>query len=83
MSNRPLDRLCICVVQRKESLLRAAKARIDRMVKDHAKRQDLNAPDWLKQEWRTGNKNAIAATLQEVNFDKATCSHQPCKARLL
>ena len=47
----------------------------DRMVKDHAKRQDLNAPDWLKQEWRTGNKNAIAATLQEVNFDKATCSH--------
>ena len=53
-------------------LQRAAKARIDRMCKNHARRRELNAPEWLKQEWNTGRKDQMAQVLQDCNWDKDT-----------
>ena len=53
------------------NLRRAAKARINRMCQPHARRKDLEAPDYVKQEWRhNGNKNLMADILQRVNWDK-------------
>ena len=53
------------------NLRRAAKARINRMRQPHARRKDLEAPDYVKQEWRhNGNKNLMADILQRVNWDK-------------
>ena len=51
-------------------LRRAAKARVDRMCKNHAKRQGLNVPAWFKEQWEKGNKDQIAAVLENCNFDK-------------
>lgn len=50
----------------------AAKARIRRFVAEHSKRSDLEAPDWLAKEWHKGTaqREQMAATLQEVNWDK-------------
>lgn len=48
----------------------AAKARLIRMVKPHSKRKTLEAPEWVKKEWATGNKNAIADLLCESNFNQ-------------
>lgn len=59
-----------CCVTLQANLRRAAKARIDRMVKPHAKRVHLNCPDFLKNEWATGDKNNMADLLMSVNFDK-------------
>ena len=56
----------------KFNLRRAAKARVDRMVKPHGKRTWLNVPDWLREEWRTGKKDDIADILRDCNFDKDT-----------
>lgn len=52
-------------------LQKAAKARIDRMVKDHPQKPHLNVAEWLREEWRTGRKDDIAQVLQSVNFSKA------------
>ena len=57
-------------LNRQMLLRRAAKARIDRMCKHHGKRTDLNVPDWLKKEWRTGRKDEMASVLERCNFDK-------------
>lgn len=51
-------------------LRRAAKARLDRMVQPKSKRRELEAPQWLKDEWKTGDKAAIADLLQTCNWDK-------------
>lgn len=51
-----------------ERLRLQAKARIIRMVKPKTKRKDLEAPQYVVDEWRTGNKNAIADLLKESNF---------------
>lgn len=51
-------------------LRKAAKARVDRMCKEHVKRSNLNAPPWLKAEWKTGNKDSIADLYTNLNFDK-------------
>ena len=51
-------------------LRKAAKARIDRMCKDHSRRTELNVPDWLKKEWRTARKDDMADVLRQCNFDK-------------
>ena len=48
----------------------AAKARIIRWVKPHKRRQELNAPEWLKKEWASGDKNNIADLLSHMNFNK-------------
>ena len=58
-----------------ERLLRAAKARIDRMVAPKSRRKDLEAPEWLASEWKSGDKTAIARVLQEENFDKESRLH--------
>ena len=52
------------------NLRRAAKARIERMVAPHSKRKDLAAPEYVKKEWETGDRNALADLLQSVNFEK-------------
>jgi len=43
------------------------------MVQEHAKRTDLEAPQWLKTEWAKGTeqREQMALCLQQVNFDKA------------
>lgn len=51
-------------------LRRAAKARIDRMCKHHGKRTNLNVPQWLIDEWRSGKKDDIADVLRQCNFQK-------------
>ena len=56
-------------------LRKAAKARIDRMVKDHPRRPDLNVPQWLKKEWATARKDDVADVLRQCNFDKDTWIH--------
>ena len=45
------------------------------MVAPKTKRKDLQAPEWLVEEWKTGNKAVIARVLQEENFDKVSCLH--------
>ena len=52
------------------NLRRAAKARIERMVKDHKTRTDLNAASHIADEWKSGDRNALADLLQRVNWDK-------------
>ena len=53
------------------NLRRAAKARIDRMCVPKARRKDLEAPEYVKREWKEyGNKNLMADILQRVNWDK-------------
>ena len=51
-------------------LRRAAKARLDRMVQPKSKRRELESPEWLKDEWKSGDKSAIADLLQKCNWDK-------------
>ena len=56
-----------------EDLLRnAAKARIRRMVTAKAKRTDLAVPAWVREEWNKGTqeREVMASTLQQVNWDK-------------
>lgn len=57
----------------KERLLRAAKARIDRMCRSHSRRKELDVPEWLKKEWQSGDKGQIARQLQDANFNRVTC----------
>lgn len=56
------------VLTRQDRLRLQAKARIIRMVKPKTKRKDLEAPQYVIDEWKTGNKNAIADLLKEANF---------------
>ncbi|CAE7721437.1 unnamed protein product [Symbiodinium microadriaticum] len=35
------------------------------MVQTHSRRKELDVPDWLKDEWKKGNKGQIARQLQE------------------
>ena len=56
----------------KFKLRRAAKARVDRMVKPHGSRTWLNVPEWLRAEWKSGNKDEIADVLCNCNFQKDT-----------
>ena len=49
----------------------AARMRLVRMVKPKASRKNLEVPDWVKQEWATGNKGQLAHLLCQCNFDKA------------
>ena len=53
-------------------LRRAARSRIDRMVKVKGKRVSLNVPQWLRDEWAKGCKDQIADVLRDANFDKET-----------
>ena len=67
--------VCICfffcaLQPLQHNLRRAAKARIDRMAKPHSKRKELDAPDWLKNEWSKGDKNNMADLFRSLNFDK-------------
>ena len=51
--------------------LRAAgKARLIRWVKPKAKRKDREAPEFVKQQWATGCKNAVADLFSKVNFNQ-------------
>ena len=51
-------------------LRNAARGRLMRMIKDKSVRKSLDAPEWLKQEWHSGDKNAIAELLVRSNFNK-------------
>ena len=49
------------------------------LLRSIAKRSDLEAPDWLAQEWHKGTaqREQMAATLQEVNWDKVGSIFNP------
>ena len=51
-------------------LRRASKARIDRMRQPKSRRKDLVAPAYVVEEWKNGDKNALASVLEQVNWDK-------------
>ncbi|CAL1173775.1 unnamed protein product [Cladocopium goreaui] len=51
-------------------LRRAAKARLSRWVKPKSKRVELNAPEFVREQWETGNKNVIADVFSKVNFNQ-------------
>ena len=53
----------------------AAKARLIRWVKPKAKRKDREAPEFVKQQWATGCKNAVADLFSKVNFNPEICLH--------
>ena len=68
-----------------EKLLRAAKARLDRMCAPKSRRKDLEVPDWVRAEWnKSENKTKMATLLQEENFSKERpiktilCRRQAC-----
>jgi len=50
------------------------------MVTPKSKRTDLAVPQWVAAEWNKGTreKEQMAATLQEVNWDKALGSKSGC-----
>jgi len=39
-------------------------------MKPKASRQDLNAPEWVLNEWKTGDRNSLADMFVNENFDK-------------
>ena len=51
-------------------LRNAAKARIIRWVKPKSRRKDLEAPDFVKDQWANGNKNAMGDLFAKVNFQQ-------------
>ena len=51
-------------------LRNAAKARLIRWVKAKTKRKDREAPEFVKQQWATGCKNAVADLFSKVNFSE-------------
>ena len=63
----------IMLLSYQERLLRAAKARIARMVADKSRRKDLEVPAFVKEQWQTGNRTSMGLLLQSVNFDKDPC----------
>ena len=47
-----------------------------RMVKPKGTRTTMNVPQWVRDEWATGNKDAIADLFVRENFNKdRTISH--------
>ncbi|CAE7229913.1 unnamed protein product [Symbiodinium sp. CCMP2592] len=71
-AKRPPTRRATCPTL--EMLKNAAKQRIRRIVKPKAKRSDLMVPAWVAEQWNKGTsqKEAMAALLQEVNWDKTS-----------
>ena len=67
-------------------LRNAAKARMIRWVKPKTQRLDREAPDLVKQQWKGGNKNAIADLFSRLNFDdiqlQFRSSHFPINVRI-
>ena len=57
-----------------EKLILASKSRLNRMVKKHKKRRELEAPSWFVEEWKSGNRKAIAEKYCQLNFDKEQLS---------
>ena len=51
-------------------LRNAAKARIIRWVKPKSKRKDLEAPDFVKEQWAKGLRNAMGDLFAQVNFNQ-------------
>lgn len=63
-------------------LIRAAKMRINRMVKPKAKRKDLEVPQWFCREWAEGGcKENIAEVLLLENGNKACGGLKSCSPR--
>ncbi|CAL1173274.1 unnamed protein product [Cladocopium goreaui] len=58
------------VSQRKARLRAAARAQLMRWLKPKTKRSHREAPEVVKTQWNTGNKNDIADMLAKCNFDK-------------
>ncbi|CAE7655420.1 unnamed protein product [Symbiodinium sp. CCMP2592] len=71
-AKRPPTRRATCPTL--EMLKNAAKQRIRRMVRPKTKRSDLMVPAWVADQWHKGTsqKEAMAALLQEVNWDKTS-----------
>ncbi len=46
------------------------------MRKHKTKRKELEAPEYVRKEWESGDKNAMADMLQSANFDKDIFENQ-------
>ena len=53
----------------KEKLREAAKGRLRRMCAVHKKKQGLNVPDWVKEQWNK-DQSGMAKMLMDANWDK-------------
>ena len=51
-------------------LRNAARARLYRYTKAKSVRKGLQAEEWMRKEWESGNKNALANLLVDANFNK-------------
>lgn len=65
--------VCAPPTSGQDRLRRAAKARLARWVKPKSHRKDLEAPQFLKDEWAKGDKGAIADLYSHVNFSQESC----------
>ena len=63
-----LDSLTVWLAQ--EKLRAASRAKLMRWCKPKSKRVSEVAPDHVRKEWETGNKNALADLYVRENFDK-------------
>ncbi|CAE7276251.1 unnamed protein product [Symbiodinium sp. CCMP2592] len=52
-----------------EKLLLAARSRLNRMMKVHKKKKELEAPEYARKHWE-GNKNEMTLLLRDCNFSK-------------
>ena len=48
----------------------ASKARLARWMKPKGCRKDLVAPEWIRKEWDSSDRNALAEMFVNANFDK-------------
>ena len=54
----------------RQKLRLASKARLTRWMKPKGCRKDLTAPDWIRKEWDSSDRNALAEMFVNANFDK-------------
>ena len=56
-----------------EKLREAAKARLRRMMRNHATKKGLNVPDWAKEQYKVRGQDEMAKMLMDANWSKDWC----------
>lgn len=51
-------------------LKQAAKQRLRRYMTEKKKRKELEAPEWVRREWKTRSKDEMAQLLMDCNWSK-------------
>ena len=63
----------ICLARPKEKLREAAKQRLRRMCAVHARRKELEVPQWVRDAWKSKPQAESAQLLMDANWDKDPC----------